>query len=456
LHRAYGHLGDYYGEIYFIPQQLLDALPPPDGLDVAVASVPPAAQTVADGDALAEDAFAILAFLRRERIPAHSSPDAVDESPLAFRQLDWGPRFVGEASPERLDLIWRLLRQGDLVRPRGVWLRPAPQARTWLQSGTAERMSALFEVWRGDRNWNPLASVDGLLVEKVDPDRSPMIARERLLAILAECPTETWLSCHSLVRFLQRREPYLMRSDDEAAWLIRDALSGEYLHGPDSWDRVEGQVILRVMTDALRWLGVTETGYNAEAAAPASFRITAWGAEVLGARDGGGRESPGSPPAGGQGTVVPAVVDDDLQVRIVTRDTLYERYQLERFADWKSQDDVALYRITPDSVWRGLNTGIKVEQIEGFLRRLTEDRVPPSALLTLRAWAGKYGGVTLHSSAVLESVDEGTMQQISADRRLASLLGRPLTSTVRLVDPENVEAVVARLKELGIWPRVRI
>jgi hypothetical protein len=142
-------------------------------------------------------------------------------------------------------------------------------------------------------------------------------------------------------------------------------------------------------------------------------------------------------------------------VTLTLQDSLYERYQLERFAEWRSQDERAVYQVTETSLWHSHNHGIQVDQIMRFLERVTGETLAPSVALTLRAWSGRFGQATLQSVFILETADEQTMQQIRQWRGMARLLGEPLSPTRCLVLESNRDTLIRRLRELGIWAQFK-
>ena len=151
-----------------------------------------------------------------------------------------------------------------------------------------------------------------------------------------------------------------------------------------------------------------------------------------------------------------ATVAPNWTVTIPLEGTLYERYQLERFAEWLSKDGMATFRITPESIWKSQDEGIKVEQIISFLDRIGRGGAPDAVVRTLRAWAGRFGRVSIHMAAVLRTDDARTMEQLRDDDEVSALLGQALGPTTCLVDQAAVQLLTERLKTLGIWPQVQL
>lgn len=462
IYRAYGNIGEYYGEVFVIPQQLLERLPKVKAgspqRKIERAEIP--LRIKADGRALIEDLFAILVRVRQGQVRAPKHKPAL--LPQVFEQMNLAARLVGENHPERLALIWQLLWRLCLIcEERGI-LQPSLKARDWLRSTDRERLQSVYLAWRDAPHWNELRLLPSLRLEDTGWQNEPIIARRNLLTILAECPPSIWLSLDSLVQTIRSYYPDYLRPDgDFDSWYIRDTETGDYLRGLESWDKIEGTLARYIIAQPLCWLGIVNIGYG-EDDKPMAFCITEKGKALL-ARV--ASESAGQRSAEVQSpkTEVPLVtVSDDFVVTIPTANTLYERYQLERFAEWQAQtaptgrQEQATYRITAESVWRSQKAGVKTEQIMNFLGRISQGQLPPTVLQTLGTWEEGLGRVFIREAILLRTVDERTMQQLDAHPEIRALLGETLSPTMRLVDKEHLDDLSERLKALGLWPHIKI
>jgi hypothetical protein len=454
LHRAYGQVGAHYGEIYFVPQQLYDALPNLGADAPSVALAPRPAVVRDDGNTLIEDIFAVLSRVRQERVAAPDGEPTCGICPEALARQHWERRFLGDVAPLRLGFIWALLRHLGLVQSRGGYLQPSLQARDWLRLSDERRRTQLWATWRESVSWDELRLLPGIKVFSTGGAHHPAMVRKRLLALWAELPVGQWLAVDSMIQLIQIKRPDLLRSDGGQGWDLRDADSGELLSGAEGWMAVEGRLI-RSMLETLRWLGVLATGASTADGEAEAFLITTEGERLLAHRGRAHEEDHDADPV--EKAAPLADVAEDLTVSIDLADSLYERYQLERFAEWQGQEDGrARYRITADSVWRSQNAGVKAEQMIAFLRRISGERLPVAVVGTVRAWARRFGQATIRRAAILQTVDQRTMEQIMAHPGLAELVGEAIKPTVRLVDEEHVEALIRLLQEAGIWPRVRM
>jgi len=450
MYRAYDTVEDYYGEVLLIPQQLQERLAAL-GLGAAalkVQEVEAPARVKADSQALIEDMLAILVRVRQGQVAAGPTGAGGEQVPISppLASLDLGPRLQGESHAERLALIGRLLVRTRLVQPSEGLLRPTTRAREWLRAADLPRLQSVYLAWREDSRWDELRHLSSLHLDDSAWQGNPVLARRALLKVLGQVRPDIWLSLDSFIEALKHQRPDYLRPDgDYDRWSIRDAQTGERLGGFESWDKIEGALARYIIACPLRWLGVVDIGYGDEDERPSAFRITEQGWATL-------SESP-EPPAT-EGSPPVATIADDFTVTLSLAGSLYERYQLERFAEWQPQDARAIYRISAESIWKSQNAGVKVEQILRFLRRISQDHVAPTVARALQEWGHRFGKVIIRKTVLLQAVDRRTMQQISSEPAIRALLGEMLSPTTCLVDERNVEALSKQLRALGIWPHV--
>ena len=68
-------------------------------------------------------------------------------------------------------------------------------------------------------------------------------------------PAGEWVSVADFIDAVKATDPDFQRpGGDYESWYIRDAGSGAYLTGFESWDRVEGELLRALLTGPARWL----------------------------------------------------------------------------------------------------------------------------------------------------------------------------------------------------------
>jgi hypothetical protein len=446
LYRAFGDLGDYVGELLVIPDQLLERIPDITRRTIAdsLVSATLAGAAVRAGEDLIEDLMAEMVHLRQQ--PVRQSANAGFPPELSTR-LDPGSRLTGTPVPARMHLLWRLLVAQGLVEHDGRQWHLALRARQWLGQPDAEQWLACYLAWRDDRTWDELFDLPTLLCDRDGCPNEPWQVRRRLCAILEGLPEGQWLDLGSLLAGLRRYHPDFLRPDgDMDSWFVRDAATGEFVRGMAGWDAIEGALAAHLITGPLHWLGIVDLG-GGERQGARLFRVSLAGRDILADLPPHLDETHALEPL--------ATLDARLLVTVGMQGSRYQRYQLERLAQWQGQDaSFARYWLSEDTVWQAQNAGITTEQMLTFLRRITRGRVPEIAAHTLQAWGQRYGGASLRRAVLLETVDAATMQRIRQVPGIVVLLGQPLGPTRCLVDDDNMDQLVAELKKRNIWPRI--
>jgi len=444
LYRTFGELQGSLGELLIIPDQLLERMPPIERHTLRDELQPVSwKQPASDvGAALAEDLLAEIVALRRQpiRLPAD-----VALVPELQARLDLGQRLMGPADALRLHLLWRLLIAQNLIEHDGRQWRVAQHARHWLGASDAEQQLACYQAWRGDRSWSELYDLPDLICDRATCPHDAAGARARFCSVLQELPPGEWFNIEAFLAGLKRHHPDYLRPDgDLDGWFVRSRATGGFLRGMDAWEAIEGALAAHYIAGPLYWLGVVAL---ADSEAGKLFLITSTGREMLDdlpphLNDTGAQAPPGT-------------LDSRLRVTVSMRNSRYQRYQLERLAQWQGQDqDTAHYWLSENAVWEAQNAGITTDQILSFLRRITGGKIPEIAVRTLQAWGQRFGRAALSHVVLLETRDAPTMQLIRQIPSVAALLGEPLGPMRCLVPEENMERLVQELKKRNIWPRI--
>jgi hypothetical protein len=433
------------GEFIFVPDDLLPLLPQPrdkrPAFAVETVAAPP---HPGDGASdLAKDMFAYLVYLQTHDVRPYADGRLGRRSlaTLRGRLMDPGER--------RLIFLRHLAAQLGFVVRQDEYLRlDATLTKRWLIASPERQLAVLQEAWRDDPTWNDLCSVPGLVCDQETGWHlryDPVATRRAFLALLARCPLDTWWSLASFVEAMKETHPDFQRPDgDYASWYIRDAESGTYLSGFESWDRVEGVLIADLLAGPLRWLGVVTTAKDEareRSDQHAVCRLTDAGARFLGLMPG----APESPPSR------PIIVRPDFSVTVPAPANLYTRFQLERFADLESKDPCR-YSLTLGALARALAREIRVDQVLAFLQQASETPVPANVAGQLRLWAGRLGQIQLEEVALLTVKNERVLRELSVLPETRSLVGQVLSPTTALIQKANLPRLRRALRALGYLP----
>ncbi|RME75919.1 MAG: hypothetical protein D6784_06985 [Chloroflexi bacterium] len=445
--------GEGSREFIYLPTDLLpplaaaldvpDTAPPPAEAPVLDLAPAPAPDTVISGRGrLRENVFSLLLYLQvtPTRL-GHSGQLAPRDREALHNQL-LPPLWPGHATGDELAFLLHLTRRAGLLVERYSRLRPDPDpTRRWLQSTPARQVRMLQQAWRGDPTWNELWHTPGLHPRPTGWENSPLLARSRILAHLQALSAGQWYSIDDFIAAVKQTDPDFQRpAGDYNTWYIQDD-DGSYLMGFENWDKVEGTLIRAMLTRWLAWLEVVNLGSRAAGQPPASFQITPAGEEFL-------HDRPLPPPP----RPVPSrmVVDKQFRVLVPPEASLYDRFQLGRFAGLEKRGpDRVVYRITQASVSRALRNGVAAEQMVAFLNRVTDNQTPLAVVEALHRWEARRDSVRLENVTILRVKHPRLLAELRGDPSLAPLLGEPLGPTSVLVPAQNVRQLRRLLRELG-------
>lgn len=442
--RGFRPTADGVVEVHYVPDDLLALLPPPPPAGVTLPAVvatdvPP--HTWPGAPDLVEDIFNVLVALRRRPLQLDAAGDlsgqdrrvinAVCARPLSEEQLAAGGRLAW--------LLSLCVAAGLTARINSRLVVSREGARAWLEAAPARRRHDLRTAWRDDENWNDLCHVPTLKLRATGWRNDPRLARRAVLRVLSACRPGTWYRLDDVVAAVKAGDPDFQRPDgDYSSWYVY-GLDDQPLIGFEHWEAVEGALLRHLVTEPLHWLGVIDLGGPADGTAPTALRVSDSGAEFL-----AGGDVDALAPAGGRFSV-----RDDFSVRVPLDASLYDRFQLARFADYVARDgETFVYRIAPAGVNLVGKQGVNAAQIGGFLMRATGRQVPQQVLDALARWQ-KAGAARLERALVLHVDTPELLQHLRRDEEIGALLGEAVGPASVIVPLANEQRVRRWLTEHG-------
>lgn len=392
--------------------------------DITPQQITPATTTLVD------DLTTLLAYLQVQRIAAS------DEALVALGQA-LAPYWLGAHTPASVTLMVGLALSAGLVAEEGGLLKPVPAAaRRWLEDTRPRQVRALAEAWRSTPLFNELWYTPGLVPEPTGWQNDPLLARQIVLTFLEVVPAGWW-PVDELIALVKEEEPDFQRpAGDYDSWYIRDAASGNYLRGFESWDRVDGAVLRFILSGPMHWLGLTDLGDEG-----VLCRLTPYGRALCGSAD-----WPDPPEERPSLTLQPD--GTALAPRQLSR---YERFQLARVTEWEAAGDPYRYRLTATGLRRAAEQGVPVSAIRAFLRRTTNDNVPPPVLKMLEQWEHSQDAeVWLERAVILRTSKPDLLQALYDTPEVRRFLGARLGPNAVVVRSGQEQSLLTALRERGI------
>jgi len=382
--------------------------------------------------ALVDDLTTLLAYLQTHHV---LSEQVVQHDAIAAALA---PYWLGDTPPAAIALAVALAGGMGLATSEDGVFKPVPaQARRWLEETRPRQVRALAEAWRDSTLFNDLWYTPGLQPEDTGWRNDPLLARQTVLTFLEMVPPADWWPVAELVDMIKAEEPDFQRpASDYDSWYIRDAATGGYLRGFETWDQVDGAVLRFVLTGPMHWLGLTDIGEGGT-----FCRLTIYGRALCGETD-----WPDPPEERDH-----LILESDgtiLAPRLLSR---YERFQLARITEWGSAGDPYSYRLTATSLQQANAQGIQPDAIQAFLRRTSGDTLPAPISRMLDQWAQTGSAdVWMSRAVILRTRAPGTLQTILDTPELRRYLGTSLGPTAVIVRAGQEEDLAAALHQHGI------
>jgi hypothetical protein len=339
----------------------------------------------------------------------------------------------GKASPETKipgPVVTELLTAAKILRagPGGLEVLPEP-AKNFLEAPRAKALEMLVATWQDAETFNELRQIPGLVCEG-GWKNEPLVTREFLLNLLEPVPENQWWSLPAFIREVKTKYPDFQRpAGDYDSWFIKRAADGTYLRGFAHWDAVDGALLRYFITGPLFWLGLVDLAAAEAGGLPTAFRMAVFEP----------KEETGKIHVASNG-----------RIRVERLAPRTVRYQLARFCEWEpGPEDEYRYRLTPGSLKRAREQGLKTDHLLGILRKHASTPIPPPFLRALQRWEANGVEARVETVTILKVNRPETLEELR-NSSAARFLGEILGPTSILIKNGAASKVLAALAEMGL------
>ena len=358
--------------------------------------------------------------------PLPANDYLLDDATTLLAALRLGIKIPETQVP--VPVIERLLKSAKIILKSG----PKPEkVKTFLEMPRSDALQMLADTWLESETFNELRQLPGLIFEG-EWKNQPLVTREFLLNLLDAIPEGKWWSLPAFIRDIKARYPDFQRpAGDYDSWFIKRETDGEYLRSFAYWDQVDGALVKYFITGILFWLGQVELAAPEENAEPLAFRVIGEKIKV--------KNEDGKLVARSNGQIaVP---------RYVPRAV---RYQVARFCEWNdSKNDEFHYIITPSSLKKAGEQGLKVEHLLALLAKHTSGGIPPVLVKALKRWEANGTEARVQTQVVLRVSRPEVLEELRKSKA-ARFLGETLGPAAVVIKDGTQSKVLAALAELGL------
>ncbi len=401
-----------------------------------------------------------------------------------------------------LRFAYLVLRLSDILyveneanSPGTSLLRMLPNATGLLLGiSRSEVLFELFTHWQRQSTYREIFDLqeEGLLLRcRATPLNQPVLrageleaenkaARQTLLTLLAQAPTQQWIDFTAFARLIYRLNPTFLQRRQRAFptphwWIEQEEGRPLQPAGWSDWQRAEGRYLAQLLQGPLHWWGVSDLAFKEDGRLQA-FRLTPMlelllqGESVEGQAIAPANSVPANiaPGNGPSIDTVSAHVEVSEQGELLLSSSFenWSAIQLvERFAQTQGvRDEQLCYRLTPLSLSEALQRGESFAPLLELLRRVagSEDtggigRHGQDALARLLRQLEKrlanYGRVRLYTEATLLEVADGlVMRELALTTSIEKQVIHPVHPTLMILRKQGGEQLVEELKKRGQAP----
>jgi len=325
-----------------------------------------------------------------------------------------------------IQVLEQLLKAAKIILKSG----PKPEkVKTFLEAPCDEALQMLTDAWLESETFNELRQLPGLVFEG-EWQNQPSITREFLLNLLDAIPEGKWWSLSAFIRDMKAKYPDFQRpAGDYDSWFVKRASDGEYLRGFAYWDQVDGALIRYFITGVLFWLGQVELAAPEEGTEVTSFHLSS----LLARKEERGK--------------IVATSSGRISVERTAPRAL--RYQVARFCEWEdAKGDEYRYSITPSSLKKATEQGLKVEHLLSLLAKYAAGGIPPVLVKALKRWETNGIEARVQTQVVLRVNRPEILEELRKSKA-ARFLGELLGPTSVVIKDGAQSKVLAALAELG-------
>ncbi|HUY97838.1 MAG TPA: helicase-associated domain-containing protein [Verrucomicrobiae bacterium] len=335
--------------------------------------------------------------VRRAAVALHLDP--VDTDMLVGLALVVGLLAEREVEPERRSRA----RGRRVLQPRRAVLAVTPLATSWRHEAPSRRWLWLVRRWVAAETHNPWTDQPAALLA--------------VLEGLAELPAGQAASPASLARRLAWRRPDTVPDAGAAAVLVGAV----------------GHLLAR--------LGA--------AASDGSMGLTPLGRLVLGDDE----PDPAAVEAAFPRGLDRFVVGADARIIVAGAPTPELAVTLARFSDPQAATPARVYRLTEESLRRGLDAGMAADDVLACLETGSGGALPQNIRALVEDVRRRHGAIRVgRAGFYLRGDDPAVIAQAVASRRLQPLHPRLVAPTVAILDAPDLERVLEALRKDGLMP----
>jgi len=129
-------------------------------------------------------------------------------------------------------------------------------------------------------------------------------------------------------------------------------------------------------------------------------------------------------------------------------------WSIDAFADLVKPDQMMVYKLTRNSVYRALLHGYTPETIERFLQKYSKTPIPQNITYSISHWGTTFGRIQFEDAILLKCDTEDLADELMLSPKFRPYLEKKIGPCYLLVKRDSYDALVSALAEEGYMPKV--
>lgn len=318
---------------------------------------------------------------------------------------------------EALGMSLSMARQLGCVTTREGRLFATPHADRWTESERADRIRELLGAYLASEDITDLRlffpQVHGTIEEHLARGTLRRTYYKRLaVELLKGHAPEAWYSVAAWIETIRRLDSNVLCLEEQWRAIHSNARGDNAAWKQQSWQTHERRLFAWMMQTFLHGLGIVDLSGD-----KAHYRLTALGRFALGT---------GERPARSEERRRDAlVVQPDFEVIAYTdRCPPVLRRRLDLFCERVRSGKATTYRLTQESIYRGMRTGMAAEEFTALLEESSAKALPANVREQMATWQNKLAAVTVRRRCdILEYRSAEKAREAAARIEGARLIG---------------------------------
>jgi hypothetical protein len=353
----------------------------------------------------------------------------------------------GQGDPGYIEFLTLFLETAGLVEANGSLWQTARDAGDRLDQ-TIDTRKACYAFWLQTDRWNEWSADRTSAPAASTRMQELKNIRTEIVRSLQQCPANTWITYPSYYHFLTRLSESFRHFAENPA-------SGRNLAAGGT---TADELLRRVISGALTWMGVLRVGDLTAFAAPLHkserpvFQITTSGSALLN-QNNDEALCENIPP---QNPNAKFVLQPNFEV-LVPPDLSYTHYlKLCGLSDLKTQDVMTCFDLSQDSIRHAFTRGFSGSDLRTFFTQHSATGLPHMVESLIEECENKYGEIEIIPSIGFLKVNSPELlDELYAQPRIARVLKDRLSPTIApLYNATKPESLVQILHQQGYMPHL--